>query len=100
MRLRGFAAAVTGLLCWAVGLSDAHAAGGPQFSAPVTVNAGPSPTDAVAGDFDGDGIPDLAVSNYDSDSIWFLRGRGDGGFRPGIVSRTIRDPWHLASADV
>ena len=100
MRLRGVAAAFMGLLCWAPGLSDAHAADGPRFSAPVTVNAGPSPTDVVARDFDGDGRVDLAVSNYDSDSIWFLAGRGDGGFRPGIVSRTIRDPWHLASADV
>ena len=69
-------------------------------SAPVTVNAGPSPTDVVAEDFDGDGIPDLAVSNFESRSVSFLRGRGDGGFRPRVVSRTVRQPWHLASADV
>jgi hypothetical protein len=100
MRLRGVAAVVMGLLSWPAWLSDAQAASGPQFSAPVTVNAGPAPTDVVARDFNGDGIPDLAVSDFESRSVSFLQGRGDGGFRHRVVSRTVPQPWHLAAADV
>src|SRR5579885_1873711 len=32
------------------------------------------------GDFNGDGKPDLAVANYNGDSVSFLRGNGTGQF--------------------
>ena len=49
------------------------------------VGAGPTPwvtsTSLVAGDFNGDGRPDLAVANFLSDDIAILLGNGDGNFQ-------------------
>lgn len=42
--------------------------------------AGLAPNSIAIGDFNGDGRPDLAVSNLNSDDVTLLRGRGDGTF--------------------
>src|SRR2546422_5275155 len=39
------------------------------------------PTFAAAGDFNGDRVQDLAVANFDSNTISVLLGNGDGTFR-------------------
>jgi hypothetical protein len=57
------------------------AAGGP-------IAVGNSPTCIVAGDFNLDGKPDLAVSSRDSTNISILLGDGHGGFT-GAVNYTI-----------
>ena len=44
------------------------------------IDAGVEPTGIVAADFDGDGNPDLAVSNRRSNSVNVLLGKGDGTF--------------------
>jgi hypothetical protein len=50
------------------------------FRPPIRYPVGLSPTALVTADFDGDGIPDLAVVNSGSDSLTILLGQGDGTF--------------------
>jgi hypothetical protein len=45
---------------------------------PLTV--GGNPSFVAVGDFNGDGIPDLAVVNNTGDTVTILLGRGDGSF--------------------
>ncbi len=47
---------------------------------PVAV--GSNPNNAAVGDFNGDGIPDLAVPNPGSNNVSILLGDGNGGFAP------------------
>ncbi|HXM43295.1 MAG TPA: VCBS repeat-containing protein [Bryobacteraceae bacterium] len=39
---------------------------------------------AVYGDFNGDGVPDIAVSG--ESGIWLFTGKGDGAFNPGVLT--------------
>jgi len=50
------------------------------FKNPVRVDAGPNPMWIEAMDFDGDGSLDLVVSYLHSESLWFYRNDGQGGF--------------------
>jgi hypothetical protein len=43
--------------------------------------SGAQPGSLAVGDFNGDGKPDLAVSNGTMDSVWVLLGNGDGTFQ-------------------
>lgn len=65
--------------------------------------AGPNPNDLALGDFDGDGRPDLAVANHDSDRVTVLLA-GDAGFAPrpaGPLAVDVRPhPHGLAAADL
>src|SRR5262249_2384305 len=38
-------------------------------------------TSVAAGDFNGDGIPDLVVTNWDLNTVTIWKGQGDGGFQ-------------------
>jgi large repetitive protein len=49
------------------------------FSSPNSVKAGPYPFNVAAGDFNGDGVPDLAIADFD-DKIRVFTGDGSGGF--------------------
>ena len=51
---------------------------------PITV--GNLPVDAAVGDFNGDGIPDLAVANSEDNTVTILLGNGSGGFVPAAGS--------------
>ncbi len=61
-----------------------------SFQPPVTYAAGIIPRFLVEGDFNGDGIPDLAVANLGittagtGSSISVFRGNGDGTFQPAV----------------
>jgi len=46
--------------------------------------AGEGPSSAVLGDFDRDGVIDIATANFNSSDISILRGRGDGAFLPAV----------------
>ena len=60
--------------------------------------AGPSPFAVTVADFNGDGIPDLAVSGGASVSI--LLGKGKGEFRsPVTYSTGGAQPWNIVAAD-
>lgn len=53
-----------------------------------------------AGDFNGDGVIDLAGPSADGTSIIVLPGRGDGTFAPAIVTANVPDglPTHISAA--
>src|SRR5262245_20866029 len=50
-----------------------------SFRAPLSFDAGSTLSVAV-GDFNADGILDLAATNYASDTVSVLLGKGDGTF--------------------
>jgi|GEM_PF-1521414 len=60
---------------------------------------GQHPSDVVLGDFNGDGIPDLAVANRDSFTVSILLGRGDGTFQPAVNYFTGPNPASIAVGD-
>lgn len=62
--------------------------------------AGSGPAAIAVGDFNGDGIPDLAVANEDSSTITVLLGNGDGTFTAASSSPTTGgEPDAIAVAD-
>ena len=50
------------------------------FAAPTLSTAGYSPISIAVADFNGDGIPDLAVANYGDDTVSIIIGNADGLF--------------------
>jgi len=54
-----------------------------SFTGASTYNAGTFPESVAVGDFNGDGKPDLAVTNPASNSVSILLGNGDGTFQVG-----------------
>jgi len=56
---------------------------------PVTVGNGP--VSVVVGDFNGDGIPDLAVANQASNTVTILLGNGNGTFTQATYSPVTVD---------
>jgi beta-lactam-binding protein with PASTA domain len=60
--------------------------GGGTFGAPTIIPspAGTLPGSIAVGDFNGDGIPDLAVVNEIGNTVSILLGKGDGTFGPAI----------------
>ena len=52
----------------------------------------------VIADFNGDGVPDLAVTNYDSGDVSILLGWGDGTFQPQRRFDATSHPFGLAAA--
>jgi len=51
---------------------------GVSFEAAVNFAVGSSPFSIAVGDFNGDGVQDLAVANELSDNVSVLLGNGDG----------------------
>jgi uncharacterized repeat protein (TIGR01451 family) len=76
--------------------------GGGEFNAAVTVNSGVtsgSPRAIELGDFNHDGISDLAVIYSASQKIVVMLGNGQGGFTPTAQHNTGNDPRNLVLAD-
>ncbi len=57
------------------------------------------PLSVVMGDVNGDGIADIAVANYSSNSVSVLLGNGDGTFQTAQTFATESSPGALALAD-
>ncbi len=50
------------------------------FQPQLTYGVGSNPSSVAVGDFNGDGIPDLAVANSEDNTVSVLLGQGDGTF--------------------
>jgi hypothetical protein len=69
------------------------------FLAPVNYPTGSSPEAITAGDFNGDGIVDLAVVNAGSDTVSIFLGVGDGTFAAKVDYATDVVPEHVVVGD-
>jgi hypothetical protein len=61
---------------------------------------GTQPQDIQLADLNGDGLPDAAVVNAQSDTLSVFLGRGDGTFANATTYNSRRQPFGLAIADV
>jgi hypothetical protein len=64
------------------------------------VPVGSGPVSVAPGDVNGDGVPDLAVANQESNTVTLLLGQGDGSFHLGRHFLVGRSPSAVAMADV
>jgi hypothetical protein len=76
----------------------------PQFGAAQTFAVGHSPDSVAVGDFNGDGRPDLVVSNFDDNTVSVLLntaapGAGAASFGPQQAFVTGGGPFQVAVAD-
>jgi hypothetical protein len=69
------------------------------FQAAVNYNTGLTPTSVVVGDFNGDGIPDLAVPNNWSATVGIFLGNGDGTFQAAVDYPCGQFPGPVVVAD-
>src|SRR5438128_1433983 len=58
-----------------------------------------NPISVAVGDFNGDGVPDLAVANFGSNTVSVLLGNGDGTFRPAPTISMGSSPHWVAVGD-
>ena len=73
----------------------------PLFEARIDYDAGSNPWTVFACDIDGDGDNDLAVANYDSNSVSILRNNGDGTYQNRLTfPRFERRIGHLLSVEI
>jgi hypothetical protein len=70
-----------------------------SFSPAVSYAAGTNPQGAVTADFNGDGRLDLAVANYNSNTVSVLLGNANGTFQPALTSGTGAGPQSLLVGD-
>ena len=61
--------------------------------------AGNGPNSVAVSDFNGDGIPDSAVANWDDTTVTILLGNGDGTFTAATTSPEIDSPTSVTVGD-
>ncbi|HEX8131459.1 MAG TPA: FG-GAP-like repeat-containing protein [Pyrinomonadaceae bacterium] len=61
-------------------IEDDSACPSASFAAPSDFDAGANPSAIAAGDFNGDGKPDVAIAHLDSAQVSLLLGNASGGF--------------------
>jgi hypothetical protein len=69
------------------------------FKPEVEYATGSSPHQIALGDFNGDGILDVVLTNTDSSTISLFIGKGDGTFQPKVDYGTATTPVGLVSGD-
>src|SRR5216684_1652099 len=95
---------MTSLICAGLSVSSvltaaATHAQGVSFIARRDFAAQASPSSVAVGDFNADGVPDLAVANTDSNSVSVLLGNGDGTFQTAQSSAVETQPSSVAVGD-
>jgi hypothetical protein len=71
----------------------------PDFLAPLAAAVGTAPQSVAVGDFNGDGVPDLAVANRFGLGVSVLLGNGDGSFQPARNFSAGNQPTSVAVGD-
>ena len=71
-----------------------------NFTAATNFTAGSLPFWAVTGDFNNDGILDIAITNWNSNNVSIFLGNGDGTFKPAQDFPTGTQPQGLAVKDL
>src|ERR1700682_5320520 len=89
--------AALAVLC--VLLAPAAQAQDVSFIAPATFAAGSYPISVAVGDFNGDGLPDLAAINNVSNNVSVLLGNGDGSFQAPRNFAVGRGPYYVVVGD-
>ena len=74
--------------------------GGGTFAPPVFYDVGQNPSDIAIGDLDGDGYPDLAISNKDDNTVSILVNLQDGSFAPRFTEDVGQAPSSLVIEDL
>ena len=69
------------------------------FQAPRSFRVGINPRSVAVGDFNGDGVQDLAVANVGSQNVSVLLGNGDGSFQTARNFGVGNDPYSVAVGD-
>src|SRR5947207_1676037 len=88
------------LVVMLVGLLKPEAAGQPvSFGAKTDFGTGNNPSSVAVGDFNGDGKLDLAVANFNDDTVSILLGTGTGGFGAKTDFGTGTNPRSVARGD-
>ena len=70
-----------------------------SFVARRDFDAGTRPNSVAPGDFNGDGVQDLAVANVDSSNVSVLLGNGDGSFQVARNFAAWSGPYSVAVDD-
>jgi len=73
--------------------------GNGTFATHVDYATGSGPISVVSADVNGDGIPDLLLANFYSNTVSVLLGNGDGTFRPHADYATGSGPIAIAVGD-
>src|SRR5438445_75308 len=100
MKLRwqtGAASLGSGVLL--IALSNSVLAAG-LFQPAVNYGVGTNPAFVAAADFNGDGKPDLAVTNYGSNTVSILLGNGNGTFQAPVNYAVAGPPRFVALSDL
>jgi hypothetical protein len=66
---------------------------------PLTLTAGSNPRGIAAADFNGDGYPDIVVTNSGSNNVGLFLNNGSGGFGAETTYNTGFNPWAIAVGD-
>ena len=69
------------------------------FQDPIVNNLGIFPVAIVAGDFDRDGVLDIASIDYFANNAYISLGNGDGTFKPVVPYAAGGAPYSIATAD-
>jgi hypothetical protein len=75
-------------------------AGSGSFQTHVDFSTGRGPGDIAIGDFNHDGIPDLAVGNRHDNTVGVLLGKGNGTFSRQVIYSVANDPAAIAVGDI
>ena len=73
--------------------------GNGTFAAAVPYTVGTQPYQVAIGDVNGDGYPDLAVSNYGANTVSILLGSKTGSFSTGPTLSSCANPYGVAIGD-
>ncbi|MEE8125169.1 MAG: FG-GAP-like repeat-containing protein [Nitrospirales bacterium] len=89
-----------GFVCWCVGYANPGQAQNLTYTPIPSIPVGRSPQAIVVGDWNKDGLWDLATVNGTSDDVSVLIGNGNGTFRSAVSFGVGKIPLALVAADM